>query len=362
MRAFARTLGLLAVFGASLLASRALVAVAAPWEPETTAAAKLSLLEQAEDPVEIVFVGSSRTFRQVDPVAVDTGLQARGLDFHSLNLGVPGMAGIELLAFTERVLDEAGPDLRWLVVDIRYVEPILGSANIATTRVTWWHDPANTVLALESTARADRPIERRLTWALNHVVAFANQVAGTGVLLDHIAGPGIDNELDIGRDGTGFVPLDAALAAARARYGPEALDLADSLEQRRTELISGGTQAFERRVTRITRLLADPPPPTDLQLDYLERLVDLADEHAAGLVLLVPPGVSPTVSEQAGAWLPSAGTREGVDAVLDFNDPAAYPELFDYELWFDENHLGSEGARLFSGLLGEALAEVVAGS
>jgi hypothetical protein len=361
MRAIAKTLALVALFGASLTAGRMLVAEVAPWRPETTTAAKLQMLEETGDAIEVVFVGSSRTFRQIDPVVVDSGLSAGGFDVDSLNLGVQGMAGPELLAFAERVLGAAESSLQWLVVDIRYVEPILGDSNVNTTRVTWWHDLPATAQALRDTFHADRPVGRQLDWALNHLVAFGNHATGTGVALDRIRGPGIDPDFDIGPGHNGFVPLDAALEIARTRSDAASQDLAASLEERHDSLVAGGIEEFDRRVARLSRLLADPPAPTALQLDYLNRLNRLAEDHAAGLILLVPPGVSPGPVGQGGAWMVTAAVSDAGPTALNFNDPRMYPELFDFDLWFDENHLGSEGAAMFSRLLAEALAEVMSG-
>lgn len=344
---------------ASLLAGRAVVGVVAPWQPESTTAAKLQLLEGTD--VDLVFVGSSRVFRQVDPATVDARLATHGLEVDSLNLGIPGMASTELLVFAERALGAARGSPRWLVVDIRYVEPSLGNANVATRRVTWWHDLPATAGALAASVRSDtRPVGTRLGWAVNHAVAFTNRTAGTGVILDRLAGQGIDPLLDVGADGTGFVSLDTALEVSRGRPDPAARAFAGLLTERRDALATDGIRAFRGRVSRLTELLSNPPPPTELQIDYVESLDRIARRHSARLILLVPPGVSPGRIEQGGTWLAgAAASLASRPAVINLNDPRDYPELFEFELWFDANHLGLDGARLFSSLLADALAEVL---
>ncbi len=88
------------------------------------------------------------------------------------------------------------------------------------------------------------------------------------------------------------------------------------------------------------------PLPTGAQ-ENLERM--LARIRAAGAqpVLLISPSVSPLV------FVP----RREVAPILDFSDPAKWPELFKAEHHRDPGHLNPAGAKIYTTLVaGEFLA------
>lgn len=69
-------------------------------------AERLSEFRKAADSYDVLFFGSSRVFRGIDPKVFDAEMAERGHPLRSYNLGFPAMRPHELNALLRRVLQE----------------------------------------------------------------------------------------------------------------------------------------------------------------------------------------------------------------------------------------------------------------
>ncbi len=118
---------------------------------------KLEHFASHKDEYDAVFVGSSKVYRHVDPALFDELTPQRGPSRRSFNLGVSGMAAIEI-HFAIRTLLELRPErLRWVIVDPHTLGLDLLDKNMLTGRVTFWHDVESTWMASRYSALPPRP-------------------------------------------------------------------------------------------------------------------------------------------------------------------------------------------------------------
>ena len=82
----------------------------------------------------------------------------------------------------------------------------------------------------------------------------------------------------------------------------------------------------------------------------LKRQWELAKQHGAQLILLIPPTLAPYKFVPDPAVLPGVKT-------LDFDRPDLYPELFLLSNRRDETHLNANGADLFTKLIAKRLLQ-----
>ena len=350
-----RWVALLVLFGVGFGVAR--TGVNALWErePDGAGADKIAALEATDVPYTTLFVGSSRVFRQVSPEVVDARLAEAGIESLSFNLGVPGMAAIETLEILDRALDVAPDTIRQVVVTPERVRPDLQDAVVTSDRIILWHSFGSTTLALQAVADAEASIGEKADWTYNHLAAMSWNATGLGQALAGLGQvPNPSDPESIGPAGDGFLSLDDW-------YEIGGRNTRSRLERRSENLIEMGAGGFSELVSALALQAAAAeaasPGLAGYEEDFLSQLRSIVERHGAELVLMVPAGGDDYTTD----WLLSA-QREGViDAVIDLNDPRAYPDLFTYDLWYDRNHLNIEGAILFSRHLADQLTVLAGG-
>jgi hypothetical protein len=319
-----------------------------PWPEEYGLRAKVEHLRQNADRYDLVYVGSSRTYRGLDPHVIDPLLAERGIQVLSFNVGVGGMYAYERDHLLRSVVALRGERLRWIVMESGMYEPRADfGANRWSTRSVHWHDLEGTWLAMRSSLRLDAPWLERLDACWTHLQLFGmrlfNMGQGRRIVLDLLGASG---------DPLGRALSPAELAEGR---GYQALE----------GLVREDTNAWQRRLAadpQFARALArhvaerNAAPPDLEHLDVEAIRAQLADVRAAGLELIhfLPPG------NDGHPEVLALHARGDIPHLLHYNDPAAYPDFFDDDSRYDEVHLSAESAAALSRRVAADLAALLA--
>ncbi len=325
------------LFAAGFLAVRAAVERLAPERM------KLAWALQQEQPVDTVFIGSSRVYRQLDPARFDARMAAAGRPGRSLNLGMQGMRFPETAYLAERLLREPPPGLRRLFLELSSFETALEEENRLTERTVYWHSWPVTAQLLRAVAASGLPPAEKLRRAEMHLVHWAHRFGnlGRGPAAWSVLAEGAEQDFEerrtLGPAGDGFRSLDSERGpnfAERRR-----LFLAD------LEKFRGFKQALGQD---------DAAPPEAAILPALRRLDALAREAGVELVLMVLP----VVEREPG--LARLGETGLAPRLLRFDDPAAWPDFYLARNRFDMHHLDGRGAALLSEALADELLRLEA--
>jgi hypothetical protein len=99
-------------------------------------AKKLAHFASQKDDVDLIFLGSSLTYRGIDPEVFDQTIAKQAIGFRSFNLGAPNQSVAQSLLLTQALLDLKPKKLKWVILDInsRFAETNFGDqASLA------WH-------------------------------------------------------------------------------------------------------------------------------------------------------------------------------------------------------------------------------
>ena len=299
-----------------------------------------------------VFLGSSRTYRHIDPVRFDS---LRGDGATSYNFGVPGSRALETHYRAERLLDEDIGSLERLVVEFGPVDVRAPRALRATRRVHHYHDARRAAIGARVAMASERPTTGRVlaagdrwrTWVMNtFVVGWGRAVANSYLKERRRAAARPVGE-------RGYVGLDLAAASPQDPGEVHADAVADggpSLRKRREAYLEPEGQAeMAGRFEEIRARGAEPITDRDrVTAQAWLSLAERARARGVDVVFVEQPGTE----NNAGI---SALLRQelGEDAVIVLNDPERYPTFFDLDAWFDLGHLRVEQA--------ERLTEILAG-
>jgi len=283
--------------------------------------------------IDLLFLGSSRVYRQIDATLFDQTLAERGVAVSSFNYGVPGMLLPETLSTVDRILARRPERLRWLVLELQDVDPELHEENFLSRRQIDWHTPRVTAEMLRVVLHSERSPEEKADAASLHLVhflyRFANLDRGLPALATALGYRRVDVPAVFAMDG--FVPLER-----EARADPE-------LEERHELFLRTEAPEVPERRRGLAAALDRPGREDPVAVGIVRALAERV--RAAGiepLFVIVPPCWEPLTGYRLAA------ERGEIPNLLSYNDPREHPAYYEVENLYGLAHLNQRGAELFT--------------
>jgi hypothetical protein len=313
---------------------------------------KLRFFEPRQNDYDVLFFGSSRVLRGVVPEVFDAEMAERGVPVRSFNFGIDGMGAHETAALVRRVLALRPRRLRWVVVELDGWSAELPPENRFKARMVFWHDPAETLSALETVARNEPSRSRRWELTTAHLLHMVARSAAAGRGRD-LVWRVRERIVPEGRAATGGAAAELARSGGFEPFSQSAYGTPTSHPFRRRflELLP----AYRLAVARLPGANRAEAGLGVYNVRAVARQVAAIRRAGAEPVHLITPTARPTPELYR---LAEAGA---VPRLLAFNDPVAYPDLFVEDHRFDAEHLTTAGARRFTRLLAERLAGATPG-
>jgi len=350
-RRVTRGIGAAALFLLTSLAFAALCPRSGPSYPESSIlASKLEHLARVREGLDLLFIGSSRVYRGVDPVLFDRLAAERGHELRSFNLGVPNLGGLELAYLLEDLLGPPTDRPRWVVVDPGGLQVRVEIENLESARVVNWHDARHTALVLELLWGSDRSPSKKVRYGWRHLFAAGRRYARLGEGVEElesrlgareahapVASPLLGPAADGFRSLEDFPPDDPAWPG---------------LVERRRDFEAELEEYWEAVRKQAARHREEIEPLSDFERGYLRRLCAGIEAAGATPIFIVSP------RHDGRALYLQRAAEEGVIPVLfDYSDPERQPELYSEEMRYDGGHLNASGAQHFTRLLAADLLD-----
>ena len=340
--------------------------------------AKAEAFRRTSEEYDTVFLGTSRTYRWFIPSDFDAEMAKVGVPTSSFNMGVPGASFFEL-HYVLRDCIERAPNLKRVLFEYQELMPQIDPLNSYKPRMVYWHDAAETALAMETAVRlrgrrdAGRGYveDPRSAHALTGV-AFRTWPDDWRIAYEHLkhgltrtfmVGRGKDVTRGlVGRDKPELAPMIGnrgylSLEAEQLRF--ERMGLFENQYSFRRDKFLAEVDEY---LDHVVEMKGEAPVFGDTDwyngelglvrdVEILRRVVEDAHEAGVEFVLVVMPGLSRD----------RAFTRRlmaELDApVLVYNAPETYPEFYDPSAHFDTGHPAASGAERFTRQLVRDLRE-----
>lgn len=291
--------------------------------------------EQIADECDVLFVGTSRVERNLDPTAFDRALREQGIAASSFNFGLPRMSILEAEAVLDRL--EARWPRRLKVVAIDPTLFVFDTDNWANERELATHDWARTWRAVRHTLAAERRHGAAWTdclrFAAPHLLSFACRTVNLSQAQPLV-----------------FPPLPRAAEGAG--------DAAPTAGYRPLPVVRDEDAPWRERFRRFLALPAPPDwrgaPLAEEELTYYQGLLS---RLGAAPVLFADPRVKR--DSHLAAVLESHRTRLAETPLVDYLRGHGDDELYALEFWHDFDQLNADGARRLSRLIARDLAALV---
>ena len=301
---------------------------------------KLVFLETREPKPDILFIGSSRTYRLIDIPVINETLGKSGCALTAFNLGYPNMALEELFYFQKR-LQQMNLSPRLVVLE----EPLGGFrfwSQIPTERIGQFSDFESTTHRLQN------------IWSFQD--SNLKKLYRTGIALTsfgyHMIDPGglarlLTDNKDSKQDADQIMLQNGGYLSLELRDGD------NIYENAAYKRLQAGKDRFVKKLENAKKITLpeNTPPSATARAKVMMDLFDLFETETALYVPPQPERIWPN------ALLTNAIEERGGRLILDYNDPSALPDLWVFENWFDAYHLNAKGASILSKDIGQRLAE-----
>lgn len=301
-----------------LLVTAALLYAVMPHEREV-----LEEVLARHDECQVLIIGPSYVGEGISEEAFERESKKFGPALRVCKYAPGGLRGYELRHVLDVFLDKPWPKLKVLVIDISLGSSIdFDPANWFNPRLVDWHTFDSVPwLWHYYTHRRRASLWREAPELLGH--------------FEHL----LANYLGIGR-GT---YLASKLRILSHRDPPDEPRVRNAFRRHRAK-----GAAYEKLRRRLIREKARARARhKTMHLEWPRELLQLARAHGQRRVVFI---VSPILARK-----PPPARGRGEPVVLDFEDPARYPELYTEDVRGTTSHLNSRGAPIYSALLARAL-------
>jgi hypothetical protein len=284
---------------------------------------------------DVVAVGSSHSYRSLDPRTLDARLRELGVPVVSYNLGLPGTSFPETVYTVEWILRNRPERLKVLIIELKKLDVDVRSRNSLTRRTIRWHTPSMVLALCQAALRSGRAWDEKAKLVLARLRHLGYKIGSVGIAASFL------QEKTRPSDRTRRMLLFDLRGHRAADRDPKR----ERMQERRRDLLENPLE-WHRRLENARRRAEN----RRTRPAYLELVEDLAARvRSAGVepVFLLPPNLRVSADPPLDP--------DALDEVFAYDDPSRHPALYHSDLWFDLGHLNSHGAALFSRLFAQDL-------
>jgi hypothetical protein len=302
-----------------------------------------------KDEFDTLFIGSSRIYFQISPAIFDRVTRENGMPTHSFNFGIGGMYFPETGYLLEQILKLKPRNLRWVFVEYDDLQTKWSPQNQTSRRALYWADWKRVSLLLRKVTNAGtgpprlpsltklRDIVLRkkddeknpcslLTFYATQLEKNYSNVARATDILDYFLGRDSSERLAsyLGAAGDGYVTRPNRMSLSQSAAYERALAVATT--QIGTRSLSSYTIEAYRQCAQEVRSIGAKP------------------------IFLITPSTTQIDITTENTGLPAA--------VMAFNNPGTYPDLYRSDVRRDGQHLTKAGAEEFTRIVAANFVEL----
>jgi len=279
-----------------------------------------------------IFMGSSRTFRHIDPLLFDSLLEQSHGGKTSYNLGVPATFVPEMLFCYEQIMSglENGPST--IIMELQEIN-LLALKNLSSLKGTYWITNEYLLFSIKALWQSQKPMVQKVVGSGIFVAGWSVNHFGFNYLT--VAKPEKDGRESL--EVNGFVCLQESMADKQN---------ARDLWKRRNDYLKDTLQlevrADRQRKVQAALLEGKQPHVNSTLLKKINDLIRLSADKGIDLIFILPPRLP-----NYKTVLP-LGQAIPEGHFVDLSSPDRHPELWMAEQSFDVAHMNCNGASFYT--------------
>jgi hypothetical protein len=275
-----------------------------------------------------LFIGSSKTHNQINPLLFDQMAKEAGLNLKSYNFGVGGLTPMESLHIYENLLLQDSLTFKYAFIELDWLGTIRYE-NLNVPRSFYWLDSKNYLASVSSIVQSSVPLERR-AWGLFHYsLDYTENMLNVGKVQEVLKFSKHRREQTITAADSnvvfhGFVPIKESM-------GDTEQELYDEVRTSAQE----GVRNFE--------MLSKEEFSTPF-LRRLQSIIAISEQRGITPFFVVPLQWK---YYQYRELVPVINAI-GMDKVLCLFDIEKYKHVYQKDFFADPNHLNAKGAVVYT--------------
>lgn len=291
---------------------------------------KLQELKSGGPEYDVVFLGSSRVYRGIDPLGLEAAARFQGCRIKSYNFGIPGLSVLEQVHLLEWI-NAIELKIKSIIVE-PYSVPARHMDQFLSDRMRYFYEWRHLRDLFIDLITSPIDVKRKITGIRYLSISFIREQIGVGRLSSALfpVNPAAEDG-PFASTRRGFRPLDEELGPAfRARQ----------------QHFSNSVKQFERKVKDAIKN-PNAPRSSGNRFELVMRLVEkVQDLDARPGVIFMPQIASVSHARDLEKRLGTA-SAERVD-IINLNNPTRYRNVFNRDNWFDSAHLNAKGATVLA--------------
>ncbi len=275
-----------------------------------------------------LFIGSSKTHNQINPVLFDQMAKEAGIATKSYNFGVGGLTPLESLHIYENLLLQDSLTFKYAFIELDWLGTIRYE-NLNVPRSFYWLDSKNYLTSVSSLVKSSVPLERR-AWGLFHYsLDYTENMLNVGKVQEvlkfrkhrqaQVIGPNDSNVVF-----HGFIPIE------------------DKMRQTEQELYQEVVTSAQQSVKNFKSLSADKVSEPFLR--RMQNIVAISEQRGITPFFVVPLQWKYYQYKELVPIINALG-RERVLCLFDIDK---YKHVYHPDFFADPNHLNAKGAEQYT--------------
>jgi len=309
-------------------------------------AQKRNSINKNQEAYNTLFIGSSRVYRHVDPVVVDSFTKGN-LNTRSYNFGINWLFAPESFFVYDQLLHTEKMNFKYVIIELSKIRSV-DYSNLHTTRTTYFYDNQNYIFSIKSILYSNFSIGEKIYLSGIHTLSYIDHVINLGYFTDAIAFSDSISHMELTTNG--YEPLS----------GAEKINAEENIMSRHRAFLNDTSVVSKRKQISESKFRKYDEHPELLEkynryyADKLNTMAAEAKKQGTHLVFLLSPRID---ASQYDELIPLFHYLHRAHRI-EISDARKYPEFYISEYSFDETHLNARGAALYSAILARKLTQI----
>ena len=288
-----------------------------------------------------LFIGSSQTFREINPDCFDKNTNTE-VYTKSFNLGTPGTLNPESYYLFDKLLEKDAKNIKYIVMELKDVSPLTQSQKIHTSKGRYYAEFNDILFALKTIKASSRSIENKIDDYNDYITAFVEKSFNLELYKD-LKEYRLKYEESIfpKMNYNGYVSFDNE-------------DNNDKIERQKRLKFESDTFKLQHLIKENTEYFLDPNSKHFNKVHYKRMLsmINKCEKKGIQLIFFIPPQ---TYLKE----IISIFNKIPEENRIELANYSYYPEFYLARNTYSLYHLNNQGAEILSKLLSKEFCRVV---
>lgn len=310
---------------------------------------KIELIEQNKSDCNLIFIGSSRTHRQINPHIVDSIYNRTNTpeSIKSFNLGSPATFCPESYYIAENLLKKIKKEKNWnikyVVIEMNDIFPV-PLKNLKSPRSYYWLDFKNFKLVYLHTMVLNKSLLGKAVTTSINFTAFSLNLVNWGHFGKNIFFTKNDYDNKIATK-AGFLSLEDEFNLSND------LKKKEDIFSKRKNLLKD-TSSLSIRANQSIKNFNTKTRYDKVHYEKIKQLIRDFEAHSIRIVFLLPPRYTSAEATSLYKQIPKKNK-------IELNNARIYPQFYQFNYSYDVGHLNNAGVEIYSKHLGLKLIQII---